>query len=68
MLISITIAERVCELIEQHGSLRAAARAINLDPGYMARLRMGTKKAPSNKTLQKLSLLKEIKYFRKLRK
>lgn len=59
---SYTIPQRIEQLIERHGSLRATARALQLDPGYLATLRHGTKTNPSEKVLKKLGL-KKIQYY-----
>lgn len=48
--------KRIDELIDQHGGLRKAARAIGVDHVYLWRLYRGTKNNPSNDILQKLNL------------
>ena len=58
----MTLAERVDQLARQHGSLRAAARVVGIDPAYFFRLHSGEKIAPSVKTLRKLGLVKEVSY------
>ena len=50
--------------IKTHGSLRAAARALDIDPGYLFRLLTGEKKNPSRATLTKLGLLRVETYQR----
>ena len=50
------IPEAVERLIKKHGSLRAAARAINEDHGYLSRLKNGRKTEPSDAVLAKLGL------------
>ena len=40
----MTIQERIVELVLQHGSLRAAARAMQIDPSYLYRLSTGEKR------------------------
>ena len=57
-----TLAERVIVLECLHGGLRAAARAIGIDAGYLKRLRDGEKTNPSDATLAKLGLKKEVTY------
>lgn len=52
----MTLAERIEKLIEQHGSLRAAGRAIQIDPAYLSKLASGGKIAPSKTTLRRLGL------------
>jgi hypothetical protein len=44
----MTLAERIAELIAQHGSLRAAARVLECDPGYLSRLQSGEKDNPED--------------------
>ncbi len=56
------IADRVRILEVQHGGLRAAAKKIGIDAGYLKRLRDEEKTNPSNETLRKLGLRKEVIY------
>jgi hypothetical protein len=35
----VTLLQRIGQLIDQHGGLRAAARAVRLDAGYLLRLK-----------------------------
>ena len=56
------IGERIDELVSQHGGLRAVALAIDVDVGYLSRLRAGKKTNPSRKTLRKLGLTEVITY------
>ena len=58
----ITIKERIDELCEKHGSLRKAAKAVDVDFGYLSGLRSGEKNNPSEKILSKLGLKKEVYY------
>jgi hypothetical protein len=60
----VTLCERVDELVREHGSLRAAARAVKIDHGYLQRLRDGEKKNPGRLTLRRLGLRKVIAYER----
>lgn len=48
--------DRVKKLIVQHGGLRAAARALQIDPAYLLRLRDGVKQHPGRGIQQKLGL------------
>ena len=48
---------------EEHGSLRAAAKALGIDPGYLSRLKSGEKINPSAEILKALGL-ERITYFR----
>ena len=47
--------------IDQHGSLRAASRALQIDAAYLCRLKSG-QKVPSDKVLKKLGLYKLVRY------
>jgi transcriptional regulator with XRE-family HTH domain len=48
--------KQIDRLAKAHGGLRAAARAVGMDPAYLWRLRQGKKKNPTPKTLEKLGL------------
>ena len=52
--ISLAYTIRMAEL--EHGSLRAAARALGVDAGYLFRLKSGKKSNPSEALLTKLHL------------
>lgn len=58
----MTIQERVAELIAQHGGLRAAARATQIDHAYLHRLATGEKWQPLESTLRRLGLRKVVTY------
>jgi len=58
---SITLEDRIKSLCSQHGGLRAAARAIQVDVSHLSGIRDG-KKNPSTKTLNRLSLKKHVFY------
>lgn len=60
----MTLAERIEELVQQHGSLRAAARAVQMDVGYLWRLRDGEKAKPGAIVLRRLGLKKVVTYER----
>lgn len=60
----MTLAERIEELATQHGSLRAAARAIQVDVGYLSRLASGEKARPLKDTLRRLGLRRVVSYER----
>jgi len=47
-------------LIEKHGSLRKAARALKIDPAYLSNLRHGHRENPSDGVLRKLGLRREV--------
>jgi hypothetical protein len=59
-----TLADRIAELIERHGSLTAVARVIEVDQGYLSRLKSGVKVQPSDDTLRKLGLRRIVTYER----
>ena len=58
----ITLQARIVELMIQHGSLRAAARAVRIDPGYLSRLSNGSKREPSSAVLKKLGVRRIVTY------
>ena len=53
---------RIQELATQHGSLRAAARILDLDHAYLSRLQDGHKTEPSDAVLRKLGLKRVVTY------
>jgi len=55
---------RITELAQQHGSLRAAARALGVDPGYLSRLSKGEKTDPTDGMLARLGLCRVVSYER----
>jgi hypothetical protein len=57
---SENIPQRISQLVDRHGSLRAAARAISLDVGYLSRLKSGEKYNPSARVLKKLGIKKVV--------
>lgn len=59
------ISNKIDLLINKYGGLRKAARVLNIDPGYLSRLRSGKKKNPGKNILRKLGLEKEIIYSEK---
>jgi hypothetical protein len=52
----VTVPKRLDELIAQHGTLRAAARVIEIDVGYLSRLRSGEKGKPGKDFLRRMGL------------
>ena len=52
--------DRIIELERQHGSLRAAARVLQIDPAYLLRLRDGQKTNPGATVLRRLKLKKVV--------
>lgn len=57
-----TLADCIDTLIDQHGTLRAVARATRLDVGYLSRLHRGEKDQPSDETLAALGLRRHVMY------
>jgi len=58
------LADRIAELTEQHGSLRAAARVLECDPGYLSRLASGEKCDPGLGLVRRMGLRQIITYER----
>lgn len=58
----MTVSERIQQLVEQHGSLRAAARVVQLDAGYLSRLQAGEKVRPSDPVLRRMGLKRITDY------
>jgi LmbE family N-acetylglucosaminyl deacetylase len=56
--------QRINELVERHGSIRAAARVLDVDPVYLYRLSTGEKDAPGPELLRKLKLRRVVTYER----
>lgn len=63
-LAEMTLQERVAELIKQHGGLRAAALAIQVDHVYLWRMLRGTKVNPSSRLLRRMGIKKVVNYER----
>lgn len=61
----MTLPERIAELVEQHGSLRAAARVLEVDPGYLSRLQSGEKDDPGDTLLRRMGLRRVVSYERR---
>lgn len=58
----MTLQERINELVQQHGSLRAVARVTEIDVGYLSRLRSGEKARPEVDKLRRLGLRRVVSY------
>jgi hypothetical protein len=58
----ITLEQRIAQLVREHGGLRAAGRAIGIDPGYLHHLMTGVKAGPGDETIEKLGLAKKVTY------
>ncbi len=52
----MTLPKRIAELAQQHGTLRAAARVIDIDAGYLSRLTSGEKVRPGKEFLRRMGL------------
>lgn len=50
--------------IKTHGGVRAAGRALGIDPAYIIRMRDGVKTRPSDAILAAVGLRKSVKYER----
>ena len=61
----MTLPERIAELVAQHGSLRAAARALECDVSYLSRLQSGAKFRPTVGLLGRMGL-REITTYERL--
>jgi transcriptional regulator with XRE-family HTH domain len=61
----ITLQERIDDLCKTHGSLRKAAKAVDVDFGYLSDLRSGDKTNPSLDVLEKLGLRRVVHYVLK---
>lgn len=62
----MTLGQRVDELIGCHGTLREVSRLLQIDCGYLSRLRNGEKMNPSRNILQKLGL-REVVYYERIK-
>ena len=60
----VTLAERIDELVAQHGGLRALGRVMGCSPSYICRLRAGVTKNPGPAVLRKLGLRRVVTYER----
>lgn len=56
------VGEAVRLKVEQHGSLRAAAKVLGVSAPYLCRFRHGQKRNPSPKLLRRLGLVREVQY------
>ena len=59
----VTLAERVDELIAQHGSIRKAARVLEVDHAHLFRVKKGEKQ-PSDDLLRRMGLTRHVHYTR----
>jgi hypothetical protein len=59
---TISIDQRIADLVARHGSLRKAGRIVGLTGQYLYRLQVGEKTNPSDEVLRKLGLRRNITY------
>jgi transcriptional regulator with XRE-family HTH domain len=60
----MSLQQRVKQLIAEHGTLRAAARAVSVDVSYLSRLEHGEKFNPSEDILARMGLVRVVTYRR----
>jgi transcriptional regulator with XRE-family HTH domain len=58
----VKLAERIEQLVEQHGSMREVARVTTIDVAYLSRLHSGEKVQPSKDILTRLGLRRVTTY------
>lgn len=63
---TVSIDQRIADLVAQHGSLRKAGRVVKLTGQYLYRLQAGEKTNPSETVLRKLGLRRVITYVRRV--
>lgn len=56
------VGEAIRLKVEQHGSLRAAAKVLGVSAPYLCRFRHGQKRNPSDRLLRRLGLVRKIVY------
>lgn len=61
----MTLQERIKQLIAMHGSLRATARVLQCDSGYLSRLQSGEKDNPDELLLRRMGLRRVVTYVLK---
>ncbi len=64
---TVTFKQRLDELIEQHGSLRAVGRVLEFDAGYLSRLATGERSEPGDALLRRMGLREVTSYVRAAR-
>lgn len=62
-LAATTLTERLDQLQKEYGTLRKAAKALNISAPYLSRLRTKTSENPSPEILNKLGLRKVTYYY-----
>lgn len=60
---SISLRERIGDLVEKHGSLREVSRQLRIDVGYLSRLQSGEDSNPKEAVVDKLKLVKVTSYI-----
>lgn len=60
----VVVQTAIQRLVNRAGSLRAAARVLEIDAGYLCRLRAGDKVSPDDALLRKLGLRRVTTYRR----
>ncbi len=60
---AVALQDRIEELVAVHG-VRPLARLLDIDPGYLTRLRRGEKTNPSDKLLHQMGLKRVVTYER----
>lgn len=58
----MTLQERIDQLTARHGTLRAAARVVQIDASYLSRLRHGEKENPTDDVLRRLGVRRVVSY------
>ena len=58
----MTLQQRVRQLVAEHGTLRAAAKAVSVEVSYLSRLEHGEKTNPSEAVLERLGLVRVVTY------
>jgi hypothetical protein len=59
---TVNLGRHIASLIEKHGGLRPAARAVRVNYAYLSRLGSGEKINPTPTVLRKLGLRKVVTY------
>lgn len=59
---TVTLQQRIDEIAALFGSLREAASILEIDAGYLSRLRSGDKADPGPDVLAKLGLQRHVTY------
>jgi hypothetical protein len=57
---AITLRKRVAQLVKQHGSVRKAARVLEMDSAYLYRIGSGEMTNPSDYILKRMGLKRSV--------